>query len=191
MITDVLGRLLVLTDRTQCTRPLPDVVRAAVDGGARTVVLREKDLPDDDRTRLAEQLQALLPGDGVLVLAGTRLPGDAVHLSASDAVPEPRPVLLGRSCHGAAEVAAAGDCDWVTVSPVRLTASKPGYGPALGLDGLAACTGGPPVYALGGLGPDDAAACLSAGAAGVALMGAVMRAAHPDRVVTDVLGALA
>jgi thiamine-phosphate pyrophosphorylase len=140
-----LGPLLVLTDRTQCRRPLVDVVAAAVDGGARTVVLREKDLPAADRAALADALlSALAPVDGTLVLAGTALTGTglagtgltgtAVHLSAADAVPEPRPPLLGRSCHDRAAVdrAAAEGCDWVTVSPVRLTSSKPGYGPALG-----------------------------------------------------------
>ena len=193
-----LGPLLVLTDRTQCRRPLVDVVAAAVDGGARTVVLREKDLPAADRAALADALRsALAPVDGTLVLAGTALTGTglagtAVHLSAADAVPEPRPALLGRSCHDRAAVdrAAAEGCDWVTVSPVRLTSSKPGYGPALGTAGLAALTGGPPAYALGGLTAADAGSCLAAGAVGVAVMGAVMRAARPDLVVGELLEAL-
>ncbi len=136
-----LPRLLVLTDRRICSRPLPDVVSAAVEGGARAVVLREKDLPDAERRRLADALRALLaPVDGLLVLAGPRLPGRAVHLAAADALPSPRPPLVGRSCHGAAEVAAAAAqrCDLVTVSPLRETATKPGYGPPLGLGGLAA-----------------------------------------------------
>ena len=193
MITDVLGPLLVLTDRTQAVRPLPDVVAAAVDGGARTVVLREKDLPDDERARLADALRPLLQG-GTLVVAGTRLTAGAVHLAAADAVPSPRPALVGRSCHDPAEVAAATGCDWVTVSPVHLTASKPGHGPDLGTDGLAACVrapGAPPVYALGGLGPVDAAPCRAAGAVGLAVMGGVMRAERPDRAVADLLRALA
>ena len=194
VVTAPLGPLLVLTDRTQCARPLPDVVRAAVDGGARAVVLREKDLPDDDRRRLADVLRPLLPAGGVLVVAGTGLAGDAVHLAAHDAVPVPRPRLLGRSCHSPAEVSAAHGCDWVTVSPVLLTASKPGYGPALGPAGLAACVlapGAPPVYALGGLGALDAADCLHAGAVGIAVMGGVMRAERPGVVVAELLRALA
>ncbi len=188
-----LGPLLVLTDRRQCRRPLVDVVAAAVDGGARTVVLREKDLPTAERAALAEQLRsALVPVDGTLVLAGTGLSGDAVHLSAADEVPEARPALLGRSCHDRAGVDRAGaeGCDWVTVSPVRLTASKPGYGPALGPAGLAALTGGPPAYALGGLTAADAGPCLDAGAAGLAVMGAVMRAERPDVVVAELLEAV-
>ena len=191
--TAALGPLLVLTDRSQCSRPLVDVVRAAVDGGARTVVLREKDLPPAERAALADDLRpALAAVDGTLVLAGTALPGDAVHLAATDEVPEPRPALLGRSCHdrAAVDAAAAEGCDWVTVSPVRLTASKPGYGPALGTAGLAALTDGPPAYALGGLTAADARPCLDAGAVGLAVMGAVMRADRPDRVVGDLLEAL-
>ena len=185
-----LGPLLVLTDRTQCRRPLVDVVASAVSGGARTVVLREKDLPPDERARLAASLQALLePVGGVLVLAGTGLAGPAVHLSSADDVPRPRPSRLGRSCHDAADVRRATDegCDWVTVSPVRATASKPGYGPALGTAGVAALADGPPAYALGGLTAADARPCLDAGAVGLAVMGAVMRAEQPDRVVADLL----
>jgi len=188
-----LGPLLVLTDRTLCRRPLVDVVSAAVDGGARTVVLREKDLPAAERSALADQLRAALePVDGTLVLAGTGVAAAAVHLSAADEVPDPRPALLGRSCHDRASVDRAGveGCDWVTVSPVRLTASKPGYGPALGIDGLAALTGGPPAYALGGLTAADARPCLDAGAVGLAVMGAVMRAERPDVVVGELLEAV-
>jgi thiamine-phosphate diphosphorylase len=174
-------RLLVLTDRTQAGRPLVDVVTAAVDAGARAVVLREKDLPDAERRAIATELRALLsPVDGLLVVGGPAgfAPGDAVHLAARDAVPAPRPPLLGRSCHSAAEVARARaeGCDWVLVSPVFPTASKPGYGPALGTGGLAALlAGGPPGYALGGVQPDDVAGCLAAGAHGVAVMGPLMR----------------
>jgi thiamine-phosphate pyrophosphorylase len=189
-----LPRLLLLTDRTQAARPLPDVVAAAVDAGARAVVLRERDLAVAERAELADELRALLdPVDGTLVLAGGAVAADAVHLTADEPLPVPRPRRVGRSCHGPDEVraAAAEGCDWVTVSPVRLTASKPGYGPALGTPGLARCCRlGAPVYALGGLGADDAPACLAAGAHGLAVMGAVMRAADPGAVVGDLLQAL-
>ena len=173
-----LPTLLVLTDRSQCSRPLVDVVAAVVGAGARAVVLREKDLPQTQRARLAERLQRILdPVGGLLVVAGAR--GRAVHLSARDVFPHPRPSLVGRSCHGAEEVASADaeGCDYVTVSPVFATPSKPGYGPALGAAGLALLTAAsaPPTYALGGVHPPDVASCLAAGAAGVAVMGPLMR----------------
>ena len=175
-----LPRLLVLTDRTQARGPLTATVAAAVDAGARAVVLRDKDLPGGERAALAAEFRALLaPVGGLLVVAG---PADgtaeAVHLAARDRFPHPRPALVGRSCHSAAEVATAGTegCDWVFVSPFAATASKPGYGPALGAAGLSAlAAGGPPAYALGGVRPDDVPGCLAAGAHGVAVMGPVMR----------------
>lgn len=176
----VLPRLLVLTDRTQCSGPLVDAVAAAVDAGARAVVLREKDLPPAERTRLADELAAVLaPVAGLLVLAGAT-GGPAVHLAAADGFPSPRPALVGRSCHSGAELDRARHegCDWVMLSPFAPTPSKPGYGPALGPAGLAALLAGraaPPVYALGGVRPDDVGACLAAGAFGIAVMGPVMR----------------
>lgn len=184
--------LLVLTDRSQCAGPLRDVVAAAVGHGARAVLLREKDLPDDDRAGLAKELLTLLePVGGMLVAASRPVPGvDVVHLAARDPVPRPRPALVGRSCHSREEVTRAGDegCDYVTVSPVFLTPSKPGYGPVLGAEGLASivCVG-PPAYALGGVQPADVAACVAAGARGVAVMGPVMR---DPRTVTAYLEAL-
>ena len=69
------------------------------------------------------------------------------------------------------------------------TASKPGYGPALGVEGFAALAPlGPPAYALGGVGPDHVPDLLAAGATGVAVMGPVMR---DPSVVRDYLAALA
>jgi thiamine monophosphate synthase len=186
-------RLVVVTDRTQTSRPLAEVVAAAVTAGARAVLLRDKDLPLRDREALAGELRAVLdPVGGLLVWGGAAgaPPGTAVHLSAHDPFPTERPPLVGRSCHSAAELAraAAEGCDWVFLSPVFPTASKPGYGPALGLDGLAALVpAAPPVLALGGVRPQDVAGCLAAGAHGVAVMGAVMRA---PAVVADHLAAL-
>ncbi len=87
---------------------------------------------------------------------------------------------------------AAAGADYVTLSPIFLTGSKPGYGPALGPAALAriARRVGLPVLALGGVGPENARACLSAGAAGVAVMGGVMRAADPGAAVRELLAAL-
>jgi thiamine-phosphate pyrophosphorylase len=174
--------LLLLTDRRQALRGLVEVVAAAVEGGVRQVVLREKDLPRDERAALASSLRAVLsPAGGRLIVAGPDpLGGDAVHLAASD--PAATAGLVGRSCHGAEDLARLSNEDYVTLSPVFPSPSKPGYGPPLGTDGLARlCELSPAaVFALGGVtSPDEVAACLAAGAAGVAVMGAVMRADDP------------
>ena len=184
-----LPRLVVVTDRTQAAGPLADVVTAAVDAGARAVLLRDRDLPEDDRTALAADLRAVLdPVGGLLVVAGAT--GDAVHLAAAEPFPAVRPRLVGRSCHSAAELTRAREegCDWAFLSPVAPTASKPGHGPALGVEGFARLARlGPPAYALGGVVPADVPALLAAGAHGVAVMGPAMR---DPSVVAGYLAAL-
>lgn len=188
--------LLVLTDRRLVGRhDLVRVVAGAVDGGARWVVLREKDLPRARRAALAGALRAVLaPVGGQLIVAGTDpLAGDAVHLAAAD--PPPRAAglaLVGRSCHDAAELDRLAGAHYATLSPVFPSPSKPGYGPPLGLTGLARLCAGTaaPVFALGGVTvPAQAAACVAAGAAGVAVMGAVMRARDPAGTVAALLAA--
>jgi thiamine-phosphate diphosphorylase len=185
--------LLLLTDRRQAGRSLVDVVAAAVEGGARHVVLREKDLPRDERLALAAALRAVLgPAGGQLIVAGPDpLGGDAVHLAAADAPISAR--LVGRSCHRAADLRQLSQVDYVTLSPVFASPSKPGYGPPLGADGLARLCARTtiPVFALGGVtSPDKAVACVAAGARGVAVMGAVMRATDPAATVAALLGAV-
>ena len=183
---DALVTLLVLTDRTLTGgRPLVDVVRAAVDGGAERVVLREKDLPRDERARLAAELRAFVPV--LLVASDPTIPSDGVHLAASDPTECRSGRMTGRSCHSAAELAAAAveGCDYATLSPIFPSPSKPGYGPALGPDALRDAS--LPVYALGGVGPSNARACIDAGAAGVAVMGYVMRAESPALAVKELL----
>jgi len=195
--------LLVLTDRAAAaTRgwTLAEAVAAAVEAGARAVVFREKDLAPADRRSLGAEVVAVMPPDGwLLVASDARLAADlgaaGVHLAAGDSWPEPRPAAVGRSCHDRAEVraAAAEGVDYVTLSPVYPTSSKPGYGPALGPDAfgdLAKVSNAPPVYALGGVDAARAPVCIAAGAAGVAVMGAVMASEDPGAEVVALLAAL-
>jgi thiamine-phosphate pyrophosphorylase len=106
--------------------------------------------------------------------------------------------LIGLSAHdlGEAQRATAGGADYVadyvTLSPVFASASKPGYGPPLGLRTLAeiAAAVALPVLALGGITAERVCDCLAAGAAGVAVMGQVMAAEDPAAVVGEFAGAL-
>jgi thiamine-phosphate pyrophosphorylase len=189
-----LPAVLLLTDGKPGTgrRPLTDIISAAVAGGARAVILREKGLPRPQRAALAEQLKTILtPVGGILIIAsdGT-IPADGVHLAAVDPTPFPAPSPLGRSCHTAQEVvaAAAEGCSYATLSPIFATTSKPGYGPALGP--LALADHQLPVWALGGITASNAGACMAGGAAGVAVMGAVMRADDPAAATAAVIAAV-
>ncbi|GLY23322.1 hypothetical protein Misp04_30540 [Micromonospora sp. NBRC 101691] len=182
--TTIPSGVVLLTDRRSADRGLAEVVAAAVAGGVRWVVLREKDLPRPERAALAAELRAILAdAGGTLVVAGPDpLDGDAVHLPAAGPYPPPRLGLVGRSCHDAAELARLTTEDYVTVSPVHPTPTKPGYGPPLRPEGLAELVrvSPVPVLALGGIEtPGQVRSCVAAGAVGVAVLGALMRAEHP------------
>ncbi|NGN94355.1 thiamine phosphate synthase [Nocardioides sp. KC13] len=201
-----LPRLLVLTDRSQLPlgRSLLATIAACAEAGLTHVVLRELDEPLEHRARLAELLMARgldviaahtpLPG-----AVGLNLPASASCNTSFGGLParSERPdsptnsvLQLGRSCHSPADVARAAEdgFDYAMLSPYALTDSKPGYGPPLGPDAFADLP--LPTYALGGITPDNAAEAVAAGAHGVAVMGAVMRADEPAQVVRDLLAAL-
>jgi thiamine-phosphate pyrophosphorylase len=87
------------------------------------------------------------------------------------------------SAHSVEEMrrAAEAGADYATLSPIFPTASKPGYGPALGLAALEQASRFPiSVVALGGVSPATAPACLRAGAAAIAVMGGVLAAQDPS-----------
>ncbi|MFF0469752.1 thiamine phosphate synthase [Micromonospora zamorensis] len=176
--------VVLLTDRLVARGGLDRVVAGAVAGGVRWVVLREKDLPRAERAARAVDLRAILADvGGTLVVAGPDpLGGDAVHLPAAGPYPPPTHSLVGRSCHNEAELNRLTTEHYATVSPVWPTKTKPGYGPPLGPAGLRKLirTSNVPVLALGGVEtPEQVTACVQAGAKGVAVLGALMRAKDP------------
>lgn len=187
-----LPRLLVLTDRAQLPagRTLTETVAACARGGATHVVMRELDLSHGARAALAAELSRI--PDLVLITARTWFRGaSAVHLSAAQSTVDAGALFHGSSCHDEAEMtrAVAAGASYVTVSPAAPSDSKPGYGPPLGVSGvrrLVAFAEEIPVFALGGVDPDNARSFLDAGAYGVAVMGPLMRADDPA-VMTEKL----
>ena len=202
--------LLIITDRGQARAPLPEIAEALFRVGVRWLMLREKNLDPATRRGLLQDLVARGAPFGARVtvngdLAAARATGAAgLHLPSGNDIGarlvEARRTLgpgalLGASAHDPAEalISAESGADYVTLSPVFESASKPGYGPALGPAGLRALAVrlAIPVVALGGVGVGNAGACLGAGAAGVAVMGAVMAAADPGAAAGKLLAALA
>lgn len=186
--------VVVLTDRLVAHGGLDRVVAGAVAGGVRWVVLREKDLPRAERAALAGDLRAILADvGGTLIVAGPDpLDGDAVHLPSAGPYPPPTHGLVGRSCHNRAELNRLTTEHYATVSPIHLTKTKPGYGPPLGPGGLRKLVKLSPVplLALGGVEtPEQVTACVKTGAAGVAVLGALMRAEDPTETAATLTSA--
>lgn len=181
-----LPRLVVLTDRTQLPpgRSLVSTVRECVAAGLLAVVVREHDLSVHARALLLRDLARI---DGLMVIS-SRIPSltaHGLHLAAHQ--PAPRSGRWGRSCHSRQDVtrAAREGAAWATLSPYASSRSKPGR-PPLPADSWAGHQ--VPVLALAGVDVTNARAAIEAGAYGVAVMGAVMRADDPGSVVAQLLG---
>ncbi len=190
----MIPRLLHITDGPRGTggRRLAEVLAHAFDGGLEAVVLRERALEDEELSDLIDSLEPLR-ARGLRVLVSRRLDVARAHALdgvqlAADAVPlaEARAWLgpeawLGYSAHSGAEARRAEEfgADYVTLSPIYSTGSKPGMS-GRGTAWLAGELQGLriPVLALGGITPERVPEVLASGAWGVAAVAAI--GAVPD-----------
>jgi thiamine-phosphate pyrophosphorylase len=164
-------------------------VGAASEAGLPGLVLREPSLPDGPFLALARACRGLVPW--LALHDRPHLVGcvgaDAVHLGfrslpAKEArVVMPSQTLVGWSAHAHDREHAAAAADYVTFGPVYATPSKTGLVPTTGAAGLAAYSAASsrPVLALGGVTAGTVAACLAAGAHGVAAIGDLLGHADP------------
>ena len=88
--------LLLVTDRRQARRPLPEIVAAALDAGCRWISLREKDLPEDEQVPLARLAVAAWPSPWRTADRCTArrrwpsLPASTASICRPAAIPPPR-----------------------------------------------------------------------------------------------------
>jgi thiamine-phosphate pyrophosphorylase len=198
--------LLVVTDRQQAVAPLAEILEAAFAAGCRWASLREKDLPEDGQITLAHSLLPIvrrwnarltLHGDPELARAAGV---DGVHLPGGGDASAARALLgagalIGLSIHCVAEAHTLDPAtvDYAIAGPAFETASKPGYGPALGVEGIRAIASATrvPIIAIGGVTPMLVPEVMAAGATGIAVMGSVMRSRDPGGEVRALLASLA
>src|SRR6266550_4691673 len=189
-------RLMVITDPALLKgRDAVAVCRGAVAGGATMIQVRWKDGMPAEVLELTRALVAALPvpvlvndrADIALAAgaAGAHLGWDDVPLAALRRH-LPAGFLLGISVGTAEEAgrAAALAADYWSVGPCFATPTKRDAGPPLGPEGFAALARrapeGVPVIGIGGITAPNASSVMRAGAAGVAVIGAVLGAADPE-----------
>ena len=169
----------------------------AVAARATVVQLRLKDAETTEAVAVGEPMLAACRRARVAfvvnddVEAALRLGADGVHLGQGDAGAEralEAGLLLGLSAGSVEEARAAeaAGASYVGAGPVWATPSKPDAGEPLGPEGLAAICAAvaAPVVAIGGIDASNAADCIRAGAAGVAVIRAVAEL-RPLRVAVD------
>ena len=176
-----------------------ETARIAVEGGATVVQWRLKDVPRVDVVERGRATRSLCARYGVPFIvnddveAALMLGADGVHLGRDDPGAETareHGLMLGLSAASVDEARAAGGrADYIGAGPLWATPSKPDADPPIGLDGLreicAAVSA--PVVAIGGIDATNAADCIRAGAAGVAVIRAARDAAALRRAIDAAL----
>jgi thiamine-phosphate pyrophosphorylase len=198
--------LIVITDPS-CGdgRSIVNVVRAALRGGAPSIQLRGKEQAAREQVELARALLAETRAAGALLWVNDRLDvalaagADGVHLGQDDLPVEaarrivPPGFLVGISAETPelARAAERGGADYVGTGPVFETGSKADAGAAIGFARIAdvAAAVRIPVVGIGGIDAANAGDVVRAGAAGVAVISAVMRAADPEAATRALLRA--
>lgn len=179
-------KLISVTNRHLCREPLDQRVRKIAEAGANAIILREKDLSEAEYLLLAENALAACKGTDTQCILhsfpSAQLQATAIHL--------PLPILrslsreeregfttLGASCHSLSDVQEAADfgCTYVTLGHIFATDCKKGL-PPRGLPFLETiCRKSElPIYAIGGISPENLASVQDAGAAGACIMSGLM-----------------
>ena len=184
--------LYVVTDeQLSLGRSHLDIARAAIEGGADVIQLRDKGRTVRELLEIARKIRLITAPAGARFIINDRLDlallaADGVHLGQSD-LPicaarriAPIPFIIGASVGSVEEALRAEDegADYVAVSPVFTTGSKGDAGPGHGLQvvrevRLAVKI---PVVAIGGINLANAAEVVEAGADGCAVISSVVSA---------------
>ncbi len=200
--TTSVPRLHVLTPETQRVDDLR-AVDAALAAGAPAIQVRVKERTDRDHLEVAAAITRRCHDAGARCIVNDRpdialaCGADGVHLGAEDLPVEVVRELVGerllvggtaRDPDTARRLAAAG-ADYLGVGPIHPTSTKEGLPDPLGLDRLTAISSAVdvPVIAISGITAERIPDVLRAGAAGVAVMSAVMGADDPGMATRQLL----
>ncbi len=190
-----LSGLYVILDPSVCpAHPLVEVLATAAEAGASLFQYRNKTASMKEAYVEALALRRAAAKAGVLFIVNDRcdlalaVNADGVHLGQGDLplymakkVMGPDK-LIGISTHSPDQVreATAGKPDYLGFGPIFKPGSKQGHDPVVGLEGLRAMRSltSLPVFAIGGIQIDQAGEVMRAGANGVAIISAILKA--PD-----------
>jgi thiamine-phosphate pyrophosphorylase len=195
--------LYLVTDRVLAKgRPVEFIVEQAVKGGVTMVQLREKDCPTLDFVNLAILLKNLLVSYHIPLIINDRLDialasdADGLHIGQQD-MPYPiarrilgKDRIIGVSVENVdqAKEAEKSDMDYIGLSPIFLTGTKPELANALGLEGIRkiASFSKHCMVAIGGINAENAAEVLKAGATGLAVVSAIVSADDPKKAAREI-----
>ncbi|MCS7013473.1 MAG: thiamine phosphate synthase [Chloroherpetonaceae bacterium] len=175
----------------------------AMRGGARLIQLRDKTLPTRELFAIAVALRTLTLAFGARLIINDRVDialaadADGVHLGQTDLpIPAARKILgEGKLIGGTAStleeaVAVEKDgADYIGFGHIFPTTSKEKPSPPKGLEMLRQVVRAVriPVIAIGGITAENAREVIKAGAAGIAVISAVAKAASPEAATKELV----
>jgi thiamine-phosphate pyrophosphorylase len=188
--------ICLVTDRAFSKgRSSLEIVEAAVAGGVSAVQLREKDLGTREFYEEGLRIRDFLRSSGVPLIINDRvdvalaLDADGVHLGQSDMpVNVARRILgpdlvIGLSVEKLAQIndGDAAYANYLGISPVFLTSTKPELDTSWGLEGIrvARSLTDLPLVAIGSIKLENAADVIRAGADSIAVVTAIVAADDP------------
>ncbi len=176
-------KFIVVTNRTLCRGDFLEQIHAICLAGADKIILREKDLSEESYEELAEKVCSVCGNYNTeLVLhqnisVSRRLGVKKIHLSVPALVEHFRELegfeQIGVSVHSRQQLETAKKCgaSYVFYGHVFQTDCKKGVPPRGSMALHEICEQAEvPVYAIGGISPENAAEALKAGADGVCVM---------------------
>jgi thiamine-phosphate pyrophosphorylase len=197
------GLYIILDPSVRPDRPLTEVLEASVEAGAGLFQYRNKLAPMKEAYAEALALRRLAHRFGVLFIVNDRcdlalaVDAEGVHLGQGDLPMElARTVmgpdkLIGLSTHNAEQVESAERLkpDYIGFGPIFQPGSKQDHDPVVGLEGLRAVRArtSRPIFAIGGVTVENAGEVMRAGANGIAVISAILKAADIKRAVSDFL----
>jgi thiamine-phosphate pyrophosphorylase len=176
---------------------LEAAIDEAVESGIDVVQIRERDLEAADLAGLCSRVVGRTRQTGTLVLVNDRVDvaiasgADGVHLRSDGPAPArvrtaaPPGWILGRSIHAEADVDRSAPVDYWLFGTMYPSVSKGAGAPVQSLEAVAAVARAAaprPVWVIGGVTVDNVSACLRAGAAGIAAIGAFLGSPAPGAV---------
>ena len=177
-----------------------DSIRLALEGGCRWVQLRMKDASIHDFLRIGKEVRRLCDSYQATFILDDHVElvreigADGVHLGKKDVPVAEARKTLGNDCiiGGTAntfddvKMHYEASANYIGCGPFRFTTTKQGLAPVLGLEGYRSIIAQMsaegidlPMVAIGGITAEDIPAIMQTGVSGIALSGAVLRAADP------------
>lgn len=190
--------IVCVTARKLCAADFFEQLEFIAEARPKFIILREKDLSEEGYAALAERAAEICRNKTELVLhyywkaaialgaGGIHLPLDVFRtLSDTD---KKHFIRIGVSCHSVEDAVEARKlgADYITAGHVFATDCKKGLAPR-GLDFLrnVCYSVDIPVYAIGGISPDNIIQVRDCGAAGACVMSGFMRCSDPSAFIGE------